>query len=226
LWGEFCDWGIELSKADKPAILELGSIYKEAMKLIHPFMPFISEFLYQELSDTTLESTESIMVKRYPHALQRDEQIEKTFELVIEAIVGIRRAKANIDLGNKKIEHAYIKVPNAENLKDAIKYISLLAKVEKIDFTETKIANSATDVGDNVEVFIPLEGVDLSPIIERLNNQKVKLEKEIMKLSGMLSNERFVANAPKEVIAENQKGLDDAKSKMAKIEAELNSLGV
>ncbi len=226
LWGEFCDWGIELSKADKSSMKELGAIFKEAMKLLHPFMPFISEFLYQELSDTTLEENESIMVKRYPHALQQDSEIERTFELVIEAIVGIRRAKANIDLGNKKIEHAYIKVANADSLKDAIKYISLLAKVEKIDFTEEKIANSATDVGDNVEVFIPLEGVDLSPIIERLNNQKIKLEKEIAKLSGMLSNERFVANAPKEVIAENQKGLEDAKAKMDKIENELHSLGM
>ena len=107
-----------------------------------------------------------------------------------------------------------------------MKYISLLAKVENIDFTEVKIANAATDVGDNVEVFIPLNGVDLSPIIERLNNQKIKLEKEIQKLSGMLSNERFVANAPKEVIAENQKGLDDARAKMAKIDAELSSLGM
>ena len=166
------------------------------------------------------------MVKRYPHDLKRDSAIEQTFELVIEAIVGIRRAKANIDLGNKKIEQAYIKVANVVNLKDAIKYISLLAKVEKIDFTESKIANAATDVGDHVEVFIPLSGVDLTPIIERLNSQKVKLEKEIQKLSGMLSNERFVANAPKEVIAENQKGLDDAKAKMAKIEAELQSFSV
>ena len=75
-------------------------------------------------------------------------------------------------------------------------------------------------------MFISLEGVDLSPIIERLNNQKLKLEKEIAKLSGMLSDERFVANAPKEVIAENQRGLDDANAKMAKIEAELHSLGM
>jgi valyl-tRNA synthetase len=226
LWGEFCDWGIELSKADKNAIIELGAIFKEAMKLLHPFMPFISEFLYQELSDTTLESSESIMVKRYPHAISQDVQIEKTFELVIEAIVAIRRAKANIDLANKKIEHAYIKVADQTSLQEALKYISLLAKVEHIDFTNDKIANAATDVSDNVEVFIPLEGVDLSPIIERLNSQKIKLEKEIAKLSGMLSNERFVANAPKEVVAENQKGLDDAKAKMAKIESELHSLGM
>ncbi|RUM66153.1 MAG: hypothetical protein DSZ06_03930, partial [Sulfurospirillum sp.] len=48
-WGEFCDWGIELSKADKESIKELGAIYKESLKLIHPFMPFISEYLYHEL---------------------------------------------------------------------------------------------------------------------------------------------------------------------------------
>ena len=153
----------------------------------------------------------------------KPEKIEKTFEIVIEAIVGIRRAKANIDLANKKIEHAYLKVADAQSLKEAVKYICLLGKVEKIDFTDEKIANAATDVGDGVEVFISLDGVDLSPIVERLNAQKVKLDKEIQKLSGMLSNERFVANAPKEVIAENQKGLDGAKAKMAKIEAELNS---
>ena len=226
LWGEFCDWGIELSKADKSAVVELGAIFKEAMKLLHPFMPFISEFLYQELSDTNLEMSESIMIKRYPFDLQQDFDIEQTFERVIEAIVSIRRAKANIDLGNKKIEHAYIKVSNPKGLEDALKYICLLAKVEKIDFTDTKIANAATDVSDHVEVFIPLSGVDLSPIIERLNNQKVKLEKEIAKLSGMLSNERFVANAPKEVIAENQKGLDDANDKMSKIEAQLQSFSI
>jgi valyl-tRNA synthetase len=164
------------------------------------------------------------MVKRYPNTLKQDCEIEKIFELVIEAIVGIRIAKANIDLGNKKIEHAFIKVPNAHILQKTLKYISLLAKVENIDFTETKIANSATDVGDNIEVFIPLNGVDLSPIIERLNNQKIKLEKEIAKLDGMLSNKRFVDNAPESVIAENQKGLDDAKIKMSKVESELKSL--
>ena len=196
------------------------------MKLLHPFMPFISEFLYQELSDTTLEANESIMIKRYPHDLKRDEKIEETFEIVIEAIVAIRRAKANIDLANKKIEHAYIKVTDHSTLQEAMKYICLLAKVEHIDFTETKIANAVTDVSDHVEVFIPLTGVDLTPIIERLNHQKIKLEKEIAKLSGMLSNERFVANAPQEVIAENQKGLEDAQNKMAKIESELRSLSL
>ena len=224
LWGEFCDWGIELSKADKSSIKELGSIYKEAMKLLHPIAPFISEYLWHELSGTTLEKSESIMVKRYPLAKERDLKAEKTFELVIEAIVSIRRAKANIEMGNKKIENASIKMENTDLLKDATKYISLLAKVENISFTDEKLPNSASDISDNLEVYIPLEGVDLTPIVNRLNNQKLKLEKEIAKLSGMLNNERFVANAPKEVVETNRVTLEDAKRKFTKIEKELEEL--
>ncbi len=224
LWGEFCDWGIELSKADKSSVRELGSIFKEAMKLLHPIAPFISEFLYQELSGTKLQECESIMVKSYPKAQKRDLHVEKIFELVIEAIVSIRRAKANIELGNKKIENASIKLQNSELLKDTMPYISLLAKVENLSFTNSKLANSASDISDNLEVYIPLENIDLSPIIERLNAQKTKLEKEIAKLNGMLGNERFVANAPKEVVEQNRTTLKEAKAKFNKIEKELKEL--
>ncbi len=223
LWGEFCDWGIELSKADKKSIKELGSIFKEAMKLLHPIAPFISEYLYQELSNTNLENGESIMVKEYPKPTPIDLDIEETFSLVIEAIVSIRRAKANIEMGNKKIEKAYIKT-DSSLLKDATEYIKLLAKVEDIEFTDKKVDNSAGDISDNLEVYIPLEGIDLTPIIQRLENQKNKLEKEISKLNGMLSNERFVKNAPKEVVETNQKALKEAKDKLSKVENELKAL--
>ncbi|MCF6174096.1 MAG: valine--tRNA ligase, partial [Campylobacteraceae bacterium] len=167
---------------------------------------------------------ESIMIKRYPTFKQRDLEAEKTFGLVIEAIVGIRRAKANIELGNKKIENASIKLENKELLEDTVNYISLLAKVENISFVNKKLPNSASDISDNLEVYIPLSGVDLSPIKERLNNQKTKLEKEIAKLNAMLGNERFVANAPKEVVETNRATLEDAKIKFDKIEKELEEL--
>ncbi len=223
LWGEFCDWGIELSKADKKSIKELGSIFKEAMKLLHPIAPFISEYLYHELSNTNLENSESIMVKEYPKPTPIDLDIEETFSLVIEAIVSIRRAKANIEMGNKKIEKAYIKT-DSSLLKDATEYIKLLAKVENIEFTDKKVDNSAGDISDNLEVYIPLEGIDLTPIIQRLENQKNKLEKEVSKLNGMLSNERFVKNAPKEVVETNQKALKEAEEKLLKVENELKAL--
>jgi valyl-tRNA synthetase len=223
LWGEFCDWGIELSKAEKSSVKELGSIFKEAMKLLHPYMPFISEYLYQTLSNKELEDVESIMVQNYPSQTQKDEEIERIFELVIESIVSIRRAKATIDIPGK-IESLSIKLNEDRDLSKAIPFIKLLGKSSEVNFISEKLENAVRDVSDNLEVFIPLSGVDLTPIIERLNAQKLKLEKEIAKLSGMLSNERFVANAPAEVVETNKKALNDAKEKMAKIEDELKAL--
>ena len=89
-----------------------------------------------------------------------------------------------------------------------------------------KVENSVTDVSDNLEVYIPTDEIDLSTIIGKLSKQKEKLEKEIMKLSGMLNNEKFVANAPEQVITENRKALEDAEAKMQKVEAELSGFGV
>lgn len=222
-WDEFCDWGIELSKADKAVIGELGMIFKEAMKLLSPFMPFLSEYLYQELSGTKLQDAPSIMVMRYPHPGERDERIEELFSLVIEAIVSIRRAKATIELGNARVAKAYVK--SAVDLSAAADYIKTLAKVDEVEFTQQNIANSARDVSERLESFVPLEGVDLSGVISRLNAQKVKLEKEIAKLSNMLNNEKFVASAPQAVVEANREALQSAQEKFAKVCDELKAFG-
>ena len=222
-WDEFCDWGIELSKADKAAIGELGMIFKEAMKLLSPFMPFLSEYLYQELSGTKLQDARSIMVMRYPQPGGRDERIEELFSLLIEAIVSIRRAKSTIELGNARVAKAYVK--SAVDLSAAADYIKTLAKVDEVEFTQQNIANSARDVSESLETFVPLEGVDLSGVISRLSAQKAKLQKEIEKLSAMLDNEKFISSAPAAVVAANRESLASAQEKMQKICAELASLG-
>jgi len=224
-WGEFCDWGIELSKADKESIKELGAIYKESLKLIHPFMPFISEYLYHQLNGTALEDSDSIMVKEFPKEITQDEEIEKLFTIIQESIVGIRRALATLDIPASNISEVQIK-PNDKSidLSSAKKYISKLTKIENINFVQSKPQNCATDVGDLVEIYIPLEGVDLSPVINRLESQKTKLEKEVNKLENMLKNEKFVANAPKEVLEKNEDLLKNAKEKLHKVESELSSL--
>ncbi|MDD2838630.1 MAG: valine--tRNA ligase, partial [Sulfuricurvum sp.] len=108
LWNEFCDWGIELGKASKESVNELGSIFKESMKLLHPFMPFITEYLYHELSGTSLEKGNSIMIMAYPENTQTDEAIESEFSIIMDAIITIRRAKTLVDLGNQKIDLAYL----------------------------------------------------------------------------------------------------------------------
>ena len=222
-WDEFCDWGIELSKADKAAIGELGMIFKEAMKLLSPFMPFLSEYLYQELSGTKLQDARSIMVMRYPQPGERDERIEELFSLLIEAIVSIRRAKATIELGNARVAKAYVK--SAVDLSAAADYIKTLAKVDEVEFTQQNIANSARDVSERLETFVPLEGVDLSGVISRLNAQKAKLQKEIEKLSAMLGNEKFISSAPADVVAANREGLQSAQEKFAKVCDELKAFG-
>ena len=130
-------------------------------------------------------------------------------------------------MGNSKIDKAYIKIDSklAESIDTdmAKPFIEKLAKVLNIEFVDAKVADSITDVSDNLEVYLPTGEIDMTPIITKLTRQKEKLEKEIMKLNGMLNNERFVANAPEAVIAENKQALEDAESKIAKVSAELNN---
>ncbi len=221
LWGEFCDWGIELSKADKASVAELGSIFKASMKLLHPFMPFITENLHNRLSAEKFEDGESIMVQAYPKVSEVDDEVIKQFDLIMEAIVSVRRCKTLIDKGNQKIEKASIKLPTGSDLEMMKPFIEKLGKVEELTFVEAKIDNCVTDVSDNLETFISTDDIDMSAIIAKLTKQKEKLEKEINKLNGMLNNERFVANAPEQVIASNRKALAEAIEKMAKVEAEL-----
>ncbi|AKT90483.1 valyl-tRNA synthetase [Campylobacter ureolyticus RIGS 9880] len=224
LWDEFCDWGIELSKADKSSVSELGAIFKESMKLLSPFMPFLSEYLWHELSGTKLEKTDSIMIMKYPKAGDKNDQIEAKFNLIIESIVAVRRAKATIDLGNSKIPLAYIKLNDDKNLENELKFIKLLAKCNEVKFVDKKVDDAVADVSENLSVFVPLSGVDLSEILKRLNAQKTKLEKEILKLEGMLKNEKFIANAPAEVVQTNREGLENAQNQLNKVENEIRSL--
>ncbi len=225
LWNEFCDWGIELSKADKGAIVELGAIFKEAMKLLHPFMPFITEHLYHQLNGTNLENGESIMVQKFPHKTKQRKE-EAKFEIIMDAIVSIRRAKVLVDMANQKIKKAFIKIDNISDKDRAMMtpFIAKLAKVEDLGFTEEKIKNAVSDIADKCETFIPTDSIDLAPLINKLTKQDEKLQKEIGKLNGMLNNERFVANAPADVLKKNREALTEAQAKREKVLEQLSSL--
>ena len=227
VWNEFCDWGIEYSKADRESVAELGAIFKETLKMVSPFMPFISDHLYHKLSGTILEEGESLMVMHFPKEISTDEEAEKMFAIIEESITALRRAKVIIDMGNSKIDKAYIKLDDGVNIDTAMAkpFIQKLAKVDEIEFVDAKVSDSITDVSDNLEVYLPTGEIDMTPIINKLTRQKEKLEKEIVKLNGMLNNERFVANAPEAVIAENRQALEDAQNKMAKVSTELEGFG-
>ncbi len=225
LWGEFCDWGIELSKADRSSVPELGSIFRESMKLLHPFMPYLTEYLYQRLGGSNLAQSESIMIRPYPKGGKADEKIMEEFALAIEAIVSLRRCKTLIDKANQRIDKAYVKFNTQDINTDLMKpFIQKLAKVESVEFVQAKPEQAVTDVSDHLESYISTADIDMSPIIAKLEKQKAKLEKEIVKLSSMLNNEKFVANAPSHVIEQNRKALAEAERKLEKVKGELASL--
>jgi valyl-tRNA synthetase len=188
-------------------------------------MPFITEYLYHELSGTTLDESESIMIKPYPSKTKKRKE-EKVFEIIMDAIVSIRRAKVLVDLANQKIQKAFVKIDGISQKQQEmmLPYITKLAKVEEVEFTEVKIVDAVSDISDLCETFIPTQSIDLTPIINRLTKQEEKLQKEIAKLNGMLNNERFVANAPKDVLDKNKAALADAQAKSLKVKEQLNSL--
>jgi len=216
LWQDFCDWGIELSKVSKDSIPELGAIFKESMKLLHPFMPFITEFLYQELSENKNIEENTIMLKEYPK--EKEVQKPADFDLIIEAIVSLRRIKA---LTQSNFKKAYVLANLPEMAKE---FIKKLAKVEDIEFVNKPIENAIRDISDNLETMVSKEEIDITPLLSRLNKQKEKLSKEIEKLEKKLSNKNFIERAPKEVVEKNQKELNELKEKFQKVEEELRKL--
>ena len=225
LWNEFCDWGIELSKADRDSIPELGAIFRESMKLLHPYMPYITEYLYQELGGADLENSTSIMVQSYPKGRERDIEIENEFNRIIEAIISIRRLKATIDLANKRVDRVFVNFGNIQLSQELAKrYIEKVAKVDEVIFVVDEVENCVSDIGNGVKTYISIESFDIAPILKRLSKQEEKLRKEIEKLEKMLSNERFIANAPSHVVETNRKGLSEAKEKLEKVLEEKRKL--
>ncbi len=225
LWDSFCDWGIELSKADKDSILELGAIFKEALKLLHPFMPFVSDYLWHRLDDSSLEDSGSIMVKSYPNFSFENKENFANFELILDSVISIRRAKASIDLANQKVKKAFVNAKIPQDFIESFKnFVCKLAKVEKLEIVNKKIPSCIADISQKVESYLPTDSIDLAPIIARLEKQKQKTEAEAQKLQNMLNNEKFLKNAPKEVLEANKIALSECLEKLEKINNELKGL--
>lgn len=224
LWGEFCDWGIELAKADKQCIPEIGFIFMESMKLLHPFMPFISEYLYSLLCGVELKDRDSIMIMPYPKIQDSDFKIESDFQRVIDSIISIRRLKATLDIPALSIEHMFIKIDDIQDISLIQQFIPRLCKVARISIIQENMPNCIADIGEYVTVFIEKSTIDLNPIIKRLKLQAQKTEKEKDKIKAMLDNPKFIANAPDDLIKKNRDSLDKLESKLAKITTELQQL--
>ncbi|WP_120952604.1 valine--tRNA ligase [Helicobacter sp. L8] len=221
LWGEFCDWILEFLKADRESatIHALIEVFKDALKLLHPFMPYISEYLYHRLEGTSLENAPSLMCASYPTNTDRNEKLEKVFEGIKEACTAFRRLKVLLGIG--ALPKGYLQSTLSLD-SQALSFISKLTKIAHLEVVATKPPGALSDVGEWVSVHVSLEGVDVSALEARLQAQLVKLEKEKAKLN--LDNPQFLAKAPKELLENLRARAQEIAQKKSQIKTELTLL--
>lgn len=223
LWEQFCDWYLELSKGDKQNPAVLYYVLKKYLKLAHPFMPFVTEVVWGQIPG----QNEMIISQDYPKDDDKKYNI-KSVELAINIITKIRHLRSE-----NKIEPAQ-KIPvtiygnkHTEDIKKNESDIVRLARVSELTLKESgdKLANSAADVVDGVEIFIPLDGlVDTEKEKARLEKEISNLEGYIKGLSAKLSNDKFVKNAPAEIVNVEKKKLENAEEKLGKLKEQLLQL--
>ncbi|MBR5809163.1 MAG: class I tRNA ligase family protein, partial [Clostridia bacterium] len=215
IWDNFCDWYIELvkprlfdkeSESAKTAQYVLTYVLSNTMKLLHPFMPFITEEIWQHLP----HDGESIVISDYPKF--KDEldfpMDEKNMELIMDAISAIRNRRAEMNVPPSKKAKVILVTDKADIFEKGATFFEKLASASETVVQATKDgidANAVNIVVDSCEIFIPMgELVDKEKELERLNAEKKKLEGEIKRVEGKLSNEGFVSKAPQKVIDEEK----------------------
>ena len=233
IWDILCDWYIELTKARLNAGGEtsvnaqkvLVYVMSNTLKLLHPFMPFITEEIWQALP----HDGESIMIEKYPEydsALSFEKE-EADFERVMEAIRTIRNARAEKNIPPSKKAAVYVETPYEEIFMNAAPFFVRLASTsELIVGKDFDLGNTMQLITDCARIFIPMgDLIDTEKELERLNKEKAACEKDIQFLNGKLSNEKFVSKAPEAVVAQEKEKLEKANERLAKILQSIQDLG-
>jgi valyl-tRNA synthetase len=236
IWDEFCDWYIEMVKPrlydmSNPTRLEaqyvLNKVLSTSMKLLHPFMPFITNEIYENL----IHDNKNIMVSDWP---MYDEVLafkteEAQMAVIMDVIKTIRNIRVEMNVpANKKSKVYLVTTPeNAKLLENEKGYFERLAGAEIIINADAGnyAKNAASAVIPGIEIFIPLgELVDVEKEIERLEKEKANITKEIERVNGMLSNERFMAKAPEKVVVEEKEKKTKYEEMLVKVEERIESL--
>lgn len=244
VWDEFCDWYIEMVKprlynsddavSQNCALYTLKQVLLTELKLLHPYMPFVTEEIYLALSEMTGEQeTESIMISKWPEYCQdwEFEREEKDIELMKEAVRGIRnvRAKMNVPPSRKAIvyivsEHADVK----RTFEEGSLFFTSLAYASNVLIQKDKsgIEEDAVSVMiPNAVLYIPFtELVDIDQEIIRLEKEESRLLGEVARVKGMLGNEKFVSKAPEAKIMEEKNKLEKYSQMLQQIQERLKQL--
>lgn len=232
IWDYLCDWYIELTKtrlsAGGQTALDaqkvLVYVMVNALKLLHPFMPFITEEIWQAIPN----DCESIMISKWP---QYDEKLnfveeEKEFEKIMNAIKGIRNARAEKNIPPSKKASLYIETNSGDIFKKCAPFFEKLAFAKEVNVDEKfAIENAMQVVTESAIILIPMgELIDKDKELERLNKEKEFCEKEIKVFTAKLSNENFVARAPENVVNAEREKLAKVQKKLEKVLESIKNL--
>ena len=241
IWDEFCDWYIEMVKprlystetggeeGKLAALWTLQNVLTSALKLLHPYMPFITE----EIFCTLQTKEESIMVSEWPvfREDRRYDSEETAIELMKEAVRGIRNVRTEMNVAPGRKAAVYV-VSEKEDVRlifeEGRQFFQALAAASELTVQADKsgIDDSAVSVViPNAAVYIPFEElVDIAQEIERLKKEQKRLEGELARVQGMLGNEKFMSKAPKQKVDEERAKLEKYAQMKAQVEERLSQL--
>ena len=224
IWDEFCDWYVEAAKyriyhkeEDKASadcvLWVLKTVLKQALKLLHPFMPFITEEIYSVL----VPEEESLMMSEWPEFKSEWDfpAEENVMEHVKEITRGIRNMRAEMNVPNNRKTKVYVVCEDTDicegirNLENSMKPLMMASEILVQQAKENIADNAVSIVVPDAVVYLPLEDlVDFEQEMERLQKEEEKLKKEIKRAEGMLSNERFISKAPEAKVQEEREKLE------------------
>ena len=237
IWDDFCDWYIEMAKlplygedeaAKKTTRSVLAHVLDNTMRLLHPFMPFITEEIWQNLP----HKGESITVAAWPTVREEltDKAAAEEMKLLVEIIRSVRNIRAEVSTPMSKKINMMIKAKDAETAAVLTKnegYIDRFCNPEELTInTELTAPDKAmTAVVTGAEIILPLEGlINIEEEIARLQKEWDKLNKEVERVQKKLSNDGFIKKAPEKVIEEERAKEKDYAEKRAAVEARMNEL--
>ncbi len=235
IWNEYCDWFLELSKShlyggnDRRETQNiLVYVLQTCLRLLHPFMPFITEEIHSKLPGTK----DSIMKDPFPEYEENnlDLDAEKTFSTVINVVTSVRNIRGEMNLNPGLNLDLFIRTKHDYEtliLKNNTNYINDLARVSLVEsgLTVEKPRVSASSVCDEMDVFISLEGkINFTEEKKRIEKELKKIEKDIIVLDKKLSNKKFIDNAPPEVIEKDSQRKKLLSEKQARLRIHLETI--
>jgi valyl-tRNA synthetase len=228
VWDDFCSWFLEMIKPgyqqpiDSITLGKAIEMLEANLKLLHPFMPFLTEEIWQHITERSPE--EALIIAEYPKMLSYDKKLITDFEFIVDVIAGIRTIRKEKNIAMKEVID--LKVINNENSTPYFDSIIMkLGNIASLEYVSEKIDGALTYRVKSNEYFIPVSGtIDVAAEIAKLKEELKYTQGFLRSVQGKLSNEKFVTGAPEKVLEIERKKEADALAKIATIEQSLASL--